>query len=55
MEENIKEILLMIKRKVMEYIIGVMVVNMKVNGRMINNMEREFILIKNKKELKVFG
>ncbi len=41
MEEDMKAIMLMIKKRVTEYSIGPTVENMKVAGKMENNMELE--------------
>jgi len=45
MEEDTKVIMLMIKRKVMVFSTGQMVENMKEDGKMVNNMESEHILV----------
>ena len=55
MVENIKVSLTMRKERVLVYIGGVMGESMKDNGKTTNNMEREFILIKSKKESKDSG
>jgi hypothetical protein len=44
--EDTKGLMLMIKKKAMVFFIGLMEEYIKVNGKMVNNMEKEFILIK---------
>jgi len=44
METNIMEILEMILEMDMEYINGKMVINMKVIGKMIKEMDKEFLI-----------
>ena len=56
MEEDMKEIMLIIKKKVMEDLNGEMEEFMKVSGRMGNKMEKEsFIIIDKKNGKKGFG
>jgi hypothetical protein len=55
MVENTLALLLVIKEKDMDYISSEMVENMRVNGKTIFNMEKEFTQIKNKSELKAIG
>ena len=45
MEENMKGSMLMTKRKDLEFILGKMVGNTLVNGKMVNSMDKEYIKI----------
>ena len=55
MGESMMEILLMIIKKDMEFINGMRLKNMKGNGRIINNMEKDIILIHKGLSEKGFG
>ena len=55
MVDNTKGSFLMIKERALGFIYGEMAENMKVSGRMINSMGREFILIRSRRGLKVIG
>lgn len=55
MEENISDNTLMIKKKDMENLSGLMEDNTKENGKMVNNTVKEFILMPKELPEKDYG
>ena len=55
MVNHIREIMLMIRNMVMEYLHGILGKNMKENGIMESSMERELLSLKKIKEKLVCG
>ena len=55
MEENMMEVIIWTKNMAMVYIIGQMVVNMKDNGQMVDNMEKASTLVLIPKLEEVYG